>query len=72
MKRFRNMLFWTVCLPIWAQAQTVTTITGSVVDEQYQPLPYANVVLLSLPDSAFVTGVVSREDGSFQLKTSTG
>ena len=44
------------------QAQT---ISGKLVDEQNQPMPYANVVLLSLPDSAYVTGVVSREDGTF-------
>ena len=36
------------------------TISGRLVDEQNQPMPYANVVLLSLPDSAYVTGVVSR------------
>ena len=47
------------------------TISGRLVDEQNQPMPYANVVLLSLPDSAYVTGVVSREDGSFQLKNPT-
>ena len=48
------------------------TISGRLVDEQNLPMPYANVVLLSLPDSAYVTGVVSREDGSFQLKNPTG
>lgn len=51
------------------QAQT---INGKLVDEQNQPMPYANVVLLSLPDSAYVTGVVSREDGTFQLKNPEG
>ena len=30
------------------------TLTGKVTDEQQQPLSYANVVFLSLPDSAFV------------------
>ena len=43
------------------------TISGKLVDEQNQPLPYANVVLLSLPDSAFVSGTISGEDGSFTL-----
>ena len=47
-------------------------INGKLVDEQNQPMPYANVVLLSLPDSAYVTGVVSREDGTFQLKNPEG
>lgn len=38
------------------------------MDEKDQSLSYANVVLLSLPDSAFVTGTVSDESGSFTLK----
>ena len=29
------------------------TVKGKLVDESNHPLPYANVVLLSLPDSAF-------------------
>ena len=48
------------------------TLSGKLVDEQNQPLPYANVVLLSLPDSVYVTGAVSREDGTFQLKNPEG
>ena len=36
-----------------------TALTGRIVDENNQPLPYANIVLLSLPDSSFVTGNVS-------------
>ena len=42
-------------------------ISGRLVDEQQQPVEYANVVLLSLPDSAFVAGVVSDAQGAFQL-----
>ena len=44
-----------------------TALTGRIVDENHQPFPYANVVLLSLPDSAFVTGSVSADDGTFRL-----
>ena len=51
-------------LPVCAWGQTVS---GKQIDEDSQPLPYANVVLLSLPDSAFVSGTVSREDGTFTL-----
>ena len=43
------------------------TVSGKLVDEQNEPMPYANVVLLSLPDSAFVTGTISGEDGTFSL-----
>ena len=43
-------------------------VSGKLVDETGQPLPFANVVLLSLPDSAFVSGTISGEDGSFTLE----
>lgn len=45
-----------------------TTMTGRVLDEQQQPVSYANVVLLSLPDSAFVQGVVTDNDGRFRFE----
>lgn len=42
-------------------------ITGKLVDDKKQPLPYANIVLLTIPDSTFVTGTTSAEDGMFSL-----
>ena len=45
------------------------TVSGKLIDENKQPLPYANVVLLALPDSTFVTGTVTAEDGTFSLNT---
>lgn len=57
-----------IILPISLSAQTVS---GKLIDENSQPLPYANVVLLSLPDSAFVNGTVSGEDGSFKLEATS-
>ena len=47
------------------------TVSGKLIDENKQPLPYANVVLLALPDSTFVTGTVTAEDGTFSLNTTT-
>ena len=44
-------------------------LSGKVVDEKGAPLPFANVVLLSLPDSAFVQGAVTDEDGIFNIVT---
>lgn len=41
---------------------------GKVVDADNQPVPYANVVMMSLPDSAFVCGTVSDVDGNFALE----
>lgn len=57
-------MFAGIMLPVGLSAQTVK---GKLIDEDSQPLPYANVVLLSLPDSTFVTGTISGEDGSFTL-----
>lgn len=48
---------------------TAQTTVGKLVDEQQNPLPYANVVALSLPDSAFVSGAVSKDDGTFTIDT---
>ena len=49
------------------QLNAQITITGKVIDEQQQPVPYANIVLLSLPDSTFVAGSISNEEGAFSL-----
>lgn len=55
-----------IIFPVSLSAQTVS---GKLIDENNKPLPYANVVLLSLPDSAFVSGTISSEDGTFKLET---
>ena len=43
------------------------TFTGTVVDENTQPLPYANVVLLNYVDSTYLAGTTTSEDGTFTL-----
>lgn len=62
-------VFISTFLSIGISAQTVS---GKLIDENSQPLPYANVVLLSLSDSTFVTGTISGEDGTFSLATTAG
>ena len=42
-----------ITMTAYAKSQDVG---GRVIDENGQPLPYVNVVLLSLPDSSFVQG----------------
>ena len=44
-------------------------IGGRVIDESGEPMPYVNVVLLSLPDSAFVQGAMTDEQGMFKIVT---
>ena len=70
MKLIKVFLFGLIgiILPVSLSAQT---ISGKLIDENSQPLPYANVTLLSLPDSAFVNGTISSEDGTFKLEATS-
>ncbi len=58
-----------------AMMMTLTTFAetqdwgGRVIDEKGEPMPYVNVVLLSLPDSAFVQGAMTDMDGVFKIVT---
>lgn len=52
-----------------AQAQTVK---GKILDENKQPMGYANVVALTQGDSAFVTGVMTGNDGTFSFDAKGG
>ena len=61
------MLLILVCTLI-SVGVSAQTISGKLIDEDSQPLPYANVVLLSLPDSVFVSGATSDDKGNFILK----
>ena len=65
MKRF--ILFSVMCLV--AIASTAQGISGRVIDEQSQPMPFANVVLVSRADSAFIAGAVTKDDGTFSIST---
>ena len=63
------MLCLTACISLMAQ-----NISGKLVDEAQQPLPYANVVLQTV-DSAFVTGTTENRcrrlsAGDFQHRLS--
>ena len=42
---------------------------GKVVDEKGEPVAYANVAVLSKADSTVVCGVVTEEDGTFNIVT---
>ena len=42
---------------------------GRVIDENGEPMPFVNVVLLSMPDSAFVQGGMTDEQGMFKIVT---
>ena len=54
-------------LVLFAIQLKAQTITGKIIDEKRQPVEFATVCLLSLPDSAFVCGTTSDENGNFTL-----
>ena len=58
----------TMMMTMTAQAETQDW-GGRVIDEKGEPMPYVNVVLLSLPDSAFVQGAMTDMDGVFKIVT---
>ena len=61
----RLILFSLICLV--AIASTAQGISGRVIDEQAQPMPFANVVLVNRADSAFIAGAVTKDDGTFSI-----
>jgi hypothetical protein len=52
-----------------AIASTAQSISGRVIDEQSQPMPFANVVLVNRADSAFIAGAITKDDGTFSIST---
>ena len=58
--------FAMITLPVLAKGDW----KGKVVDENGEPVPYANVVVLSKADSTVVCGAVTAEDGTFNIVTS--
>ena len=63
----RLILFSMMCLV--AIASTAQDISGRVIDEQAQSMPFANVVLVNCADSAFIAGAVTKDDGTFSINT---
>ena len=59
----------TALFALVAMAEQGQEITGRVIDEQGQPMPFANVVLVNHSDSAFVAGAVTKDDGTFSIST---
>ncbi len=61
------VIYFLISLNTFSQNNTVN-VSGIIKDKNTkQPLAFVNVVLLSQIDSAFVTGVISADDGLFKL-----
>ena len=70
MKKFSILTLVMLCMAVAMSAQSKgnLTIKGSLYDfGSAEPLYPANVQVLALPDSSYVTGASSNEDGSFEI-----
>ncbi len=57
-----------LCFLTSGKAYSQTQLKGQVAGPDSQPIPFANVLLLSVQDSSLVTGVVTNEAGYFELE----
>ena len=65
----RKLLLCIACICPLVGAYAQRAVSGQVVDETGEAVPFANVVLLTAADSALVTGGVTDETGAFRLET---
>ena len=52
--------------------KAATKMTGCVVDTHFRPVVFANITLLDVNDSTFITGGVTNEDGQFTIPCNAG
>jgi len=78
-KNYRSILgkFMHWCLFVFAGILPAVTmasgsVTGNVVDEQAISVPYAAISAHTLPDSTFITGTSTDEEGNFVLPLDPG
>ena len=60
-------IFITLATLFIANYVSAQSISGKVVDENQEPVPYASCVLMNASDSTFVAGAASNLDGVFNL-----
>lgn len=65
MKRIVSVLI--LFLSSLSSVAQITNVTGRVQEANGSPLEFVNVVLLSLPDSTFIQGVITDENGAFSI-----
>lgn len=66
MKPFALLFYLSIMiLPKTSYAQS---ISGRIIDELSQPLPFANIILLSQNDSSYIRGTVSKDNGMFEIE----
>ena len=56
-----------IMMTVLSTVAKTSDINGKVIDENGAPMPFVNVVMLSMPDSAYVQGGITDEQGAFKL-----
>ncbi|MBR2146879.1 MAG: carboxypeptidase-like regulatory domain-containing protein, partial [Muribaculaceae bacterium] len=54
-------------IALTAAGSETPDVIGKVIDENGEPMPFVNVVMMSMPDSAYVQGGITDEEGTFKL-----
>ncbi len=72
--KYLFIFFTLLCCTAFAQdgGEDGPAITGSIVDQQRNPVPYGNVAVHSAEDSTLVTGGVSDDQGRFIVPVKLG
>lgn len=63
-------IFTVLLMAVFILQAMSQNLKGKVVDNKGIPIAFANVLLISKGDSAFIAGSVTKEDGSFELQSS--
>ena len=63
-------IFAVLLMAVFVLQAMSQNLKGKVVDNKGIPIAFANVLLISKGDSAFIAGSVTKEDGSFELQSS--
>lgn len=66
---YRFMVLLAAIMMTMTAVANTPDMTGTVIDEKGEPMPFVNVVLLSLPDSSFVQGAMTDDQGHFLIST---
>ncbi len=66
------LTLWLITSSVWLCPCRMiggNSLTGNVITQNGEPLPFANVVLLTAPDSTFIVGAVTDDHGVFRMDT---
>ncbi|MFR9534143.1 MAG: carboxypeptidase regulatory-like domain-containing protein [Rikenellaceae bacterium] len=64
----KKLLLLSALAMLSAAALNAQTIKGRVIDTASEPIGYANVILYNLPDTTYVAGVITNDEGRFDLQ----